>query len=137
MKDLGRSMDGASIAIQGFGNVGSHAALLAHQAGAQVVAVSDASGGIACRQGLDIPQLFRDYAKPRRLLAGYQSDGVESITRSTAKGRRVRKRQSWSACEPGCSPTGRSEVCASPVVARAVVTLGRSVLGSGGARGVS
>jgi glutamate dehydrogenase (NAD(P)+) len=56
--------------------VGSYAALLAHQQGARIIAVSDASGAVACANGLDIPRLFADYAVPRRPLADYQADGV-------------------------------------------------------------
>ena len=80
LTDLGRSLSGASIAIQGFGNVGSYVALLASEQGARVVAVSDASGGIACPTGLDVASLVRDYARPRRPLSGYEAEGVEPIS---------------------------------------------------------
>jgi glutamate dehydrogenase (NAD(P)+) len=79
MKDAGASIDGATVAVQGFGNVGSFAALFAHQLGAKVVALSDASGAVACRSGLDVPLLVDDYARPRRPLADYQGDGVTRI----------------------------------------------------------
>lgn len=46
------SVNGARVAIQGFGNAGSIAAQLFHEAGAQIVAVSDSQGGIFSRQGL-------------------------------------------------------------------------------------
>jgi glutamate dehydrogenase/leucine dehydrogenase len=42
-----------SIVIQGFGNVGSVAATLFHEAGARVVAVSDSRGGIHRADGID------------------------------------------------------------------------------------
>jgi glutamate dehydrogenase (NAD(P)+) len=48
-----------TVAIQGFGNVGSHAAQIFSQAGAKVIAVSDQSGGLYNPKGLDIPELFR------------------------------------------------------------------------------
>jgi glutamate dehydrogenase (NAD(P)+) len=80
LADEGRSLAGARVAIQGFGNVGSHAALLAHQRGAKVVALSDASAAIACRNGLDVPALFATFARPRRPLAEYEADGVERVT---------------------------------------------------------
>lgn len=48
----------ATIVIQGFGNVGSNAALLLHQSGAKIVAVGDASGAIQSETGLDIPALI-------------------------------------------------------------------------------
>jgi glutamate dehydrogenase (NAD(P)+) len=47
------SVEGASVAIQGFGNVGAIAAELYHEAGARIVAVSDSRGGIYRAGGLD------------------------------------------------------------------------------------
>ncbi len=44
LKRIGRELSGSTIAIQGFGNVGSNAARLLHAAGANVVAVSDVCG---------------------------------------------------------------------------------------------
>ena len=41
-----RDIKGITIALQGFGNVGSHFALSAHDAGAKVVGVTDAFGGV-------------------------------------------------------------------------------------------
>lgn len=46
-------LKGAEVAIQGFGNVGFHAAQAAHELGCKVVAVSDSSGGIFCQKGLN------------------------------------------------------------------------------------
>jgi glutamate dehydrogenase (NAD(P)+) len=46
-------LKGANVAIQGFGNVGYHAAVAAKEIGCKVVAVSDSTGGIYCPQGLD------------------------------------------------------------------------------------
>jgi len=46
------------IAIQGFGNVGSNAAIDAYRCGYKVVAVSDVSGALYDPQGLDIPSLI-------------------------------------------------------------------------------
>jgi glutamate dehydrogenase (NAD(P)+) len=51
---LGRSIDQQSVAIQGFGNVGSIAARLLDAAGADIIAVSDSSGGIMDADGLDV-----------------------------------------------------------------------------------
>src|ERR1051325_6892196 len=47
-------VDGAHIAIQGFGNAGHHAARLFQEAGALIIAVSDSQGGIVNEQGLDL-----------------------------------------------------------------------------------
>ncbi len=52
-----KPLAGASVVIQGFGNVGGAAALLFHQAGAKVLAVSNVSGAIFAENGLDIPAL--------------------------------------------------------------------------------
>jgi glutamate dehydrogenase (NAD(P)+) len=54
----GVSLAGASVAVQGFGNVGGVAARLLAQAGAKVVAVSDARGGVYAEDGLDVETLF-------------------------------------------------------------------------------
>jgi glutamate dehydrogenase (NAD(P)+) len=56
-KKLGRSLEGARVAVQGFGNVGSVAARLLQQEGAKVVAVSDITGGVYNDQGLDLDAL--------------------------------------------------------------------------------
>ena len=53
-KLAGFALDGASVAIQGFGEVGATAAQLASQLGARVVAVSDIHGGIHASKGLDM-----------------------------------------------------------------------------------
>jgi glutamate dehydrogenase (NAD(P)+) len=49
------------VAIQGFGNVGSYLAVFLHERGYNVVAVSNAQGGIYDPDGLDIPAVFEDY----------------------------------------------------------------------------
>jgi glutamate dehydrogenase (NAD(P)+) len=51
------SLEGARLAIQGFGNVGSFSAQLFQEAGAQVVAVGDSSGAIHDEAGLDLAAL--------------------------------------------------------------------------------
>jgi glutamate dehydrogenase (NAD(P)+) len=51
-------LDGARVVIQGFGNAGSIAAQLIAEKGARVVAVSDSTGGIASKDGLDIGRVI-------------------------------------------------------------------------------
>ena len=51
-------LNGAPIAIQGFGNVGSITAQTAHEMGCRVIAISDVGGGILARDGIDIPKLI-------------------------------------------------------------------------------
>lgn len=61
LRHLKLSIEKATVAIQGFGNVGSNTALIMQQQGARVVAVSDVSGGIYNPKGLDIQELLRRY----------------------------------------------------------------------------
>jgi len=56
---LGLDLGQATVAIQGFGNVGATAAHLFHARGVRVVAVSDSHGGIYNSAGLDLDQLRR------------------------------------------------------------------------------
>jgi len=51
-------LKGATVAVQGFGNAGSVAAQLLHEAGAKVIAVSDSSGACFNKDGLDVPELI-------------------------------------------------------------------------------
>jgi glutamate dehydrogenase (NAD(P)+) len=77
LRRLGRSPEGATIAIQGFGNVGSYAArILAEEYGCRVVGVSDVSGGIYGPRGLDLPSVLEHIKDhPKHLLAGYSDHG--------------------------------------------------------------
>lgn len=59
LRHLGIPVEQATVAIQGFGNVGSHTARIMHEQGARVVAVSDVSGGLYSCTGLDVPELLR------------------------------------------------------------------------------
>ncbi len=70
-------MSGSSIAIQGFGNVGSFAALFAFQRGAKIVAVSDVTGGIFNGDGLNIPAVI-EYVKAHKGVRGFP--GTEEIS---------------------------------------------------------
>ena len=81
MKKLGMEMKGTDVAVQGMGNVGGIAAKLLHQEGMKVVAVSDVSGGVYKKDGLDIPAILAYLGKDRRnLLSGYEEDGMSRIT---------------------------------------------------------
>jgi glutamate dehydrogenase/leucine dehydrogenase len=54
----GLKLKNATVAIQGFGNVGYHAAATAKEIGAKVVAVSDSTGGIYSPEGLNIQEVL-------------------------------------------------------------------------------
>lgn len=61
LRHLKMDIERTTVAIQGFGNVGSNTALIMQEVGAKVVAVSDVSGGIYNAKGLDVPELLRRY----------------------------------------------------------------------------
>ena len=56
---LGRSIVGARVVVQGFGNVGESAVRNYAKVGAKVIAVSDVSGGVYAPEGLDVDALVR------------------------------------------------------------------------------
>lgn len=60
-KLMNLDISNARIAVQGFGNVGSVAARLAHDLGAKIVAISDTKGGIYDPDGLPIHKLYHKY----------------------------------------------------------------------------
>ncbi len=53
-RDNGVQVEGARVAIQGFGNVGSHTARRLTELGVRLVAVSDVRGGVFCDAGIDV-----------------------------------------------------------------------------------
>jgi len=59
-----------TIAIQGFGNVGSNAARLMAEQGARIVAVADHTGGVSNSDGLDIPALV-DWVSEKNGVKGF------------------------------------------------------------------
>ena len=71
----GFTLAGSRVVVQGFGNVGSIAARMCHEAGAKVIAVSDINGGITREGGLDMPAVLAHYEKKRTF------EGIEGVTR--------------------------------------------------------
>ncbi|MDH2400214.1 Glu/Leu/Phe/Val dehydrogenase [Bradyrhizobium sp. SSUT18] len=66
-------LNGSTAVVQGFGNVGSIAALELHNMGVKVIAVSDHTGVLYRPGGLDIPQLVR-HAASQGSLDGYSNE---------------------------------------------------------------
>ncbi len=66
-KHLGLALQGATIAVQGFGNVGSVTADLLAKAGAKIVAVTDSKSGTYNANGLDISKML-DFSREHRTL---------------------------------------------------------------------
>ncbi len=75
---LGRPIPGTRIAIQGFGNVGTHAAKYLHDAECRLVAVGDATAAFYRAEGLDVLELLRYAREHDGRLAGFT--GGDAIT---------------------------------------------------------
>jgi glutamate dehydrogenase (NAD(P)+) len=83
MQRLGKPLAGATVAIQGFGSVGSQSARLLHEAGARVVAVSDAHGCVKNDRGLDVHALMKHNLEVRTVggfKGGEAFDSSELLT---------------------------------------------------------
>jgi glutamate dehydrogenase (NAD(P)+) len=74
---LGISLDGATVVVQGFGNVGYHAAKLLAEEGCKIIAISDSKGGTYNPKGLDVESLL-NYKKKTGSVVDF-ADG-ETIT---------------------------------------------------------
>jgi glutamate dehydrogenase (NAD(P)+) len=74
---MGMELEGATVAVQGFGNVGSWAAHFFAEAGARVVAVSDVKGAVYREAGLDVEALRRHVREEATVTT---FDGVEPIS---------------------------------------------------------
>ena len=57
LREQGKNFEDITVAVQGFGNVGSNAARLIAERGARIVAVADHTGGVSRKEGLDVPAL--------------------------------------------------------------------------------
>lgn len=65
---LSKGVEGKSVAVQGFGNVGYHAAKFLAESGARVVAVGEWDGGVYSKKGLDIEALYRHRLEHKTIL---------------------------------------------------------------------
>jgi glutamate dehydrogenase (NAD(P)+) len=73
MNELAIELSGATAVVQGFGNVGSYAALGLYQFGLKVIAVSDHTGALHHKAGLDIPALMR-HTTEHGSIAGFSNE---------------------------------------------------------------
>jgi len=76
-RDHGVKLEGARVAIQGFGNVGSWSARFLAEMGARVVAVSDVEGAVHSGSGLDLAAVSDAVATSGSVVG---TDGVERIS---------------------------------------------------------
>ncbi|MDD4022902.1 MAG: Glu/Leu/Phe/Val dehydrogenase [Synergistales bacterium] len=80
LKVLEKDPKKTTFTIQGFGNVGTYAALTLVDAGAKVIGISDITGAYYCKDGIDINKAFQHISEhPQRLLDGYKQPGLEKI----------------------------------------------------------
>jgi glutamate dehydrogenase (NAD(P)+) len=67
-----------SVIVQGFGNVGSQASLLMHQAGYRIVGVGDVHGGLHNEKGFDIPKLSDWVSNQGKPLSEFPAGGEKT-----------------------------------------------------------
>ena len=83
LAEQGKSFEGITVAVQGFGNVGNNAARLIAERGAKIVAVADHTGGVCRDSGLDVPALI-NWVSEQGGVAGFSGgdafDGAEIVT---------------------------------------------------------
>jgi glutamate dehydrogenase (NAD(P)+) len=76
LKYLHMNREDTRVIIQGFGNVGSNAAHLMHQAGYKVIGIGEVGGGLYNKNGIDIDMLWEYVGKNRSI---YGFSGAETI----------------------------------------------------------
>jgi glutamate dehydrogenase (NAD(P)+) len=83
LKDQGRTLQNVTVAIQGFGNVGSHAARCLAAEGAKIVAVGDHGGGVSRADGLPVDDLIawvREHRTVKDFPGGEACAGTDVLT---------------------------------------------------------
>ncbi len=77
----GVKRDGCRVIIQGFGNVGSMAAMLMHEAGYEIVGLSDIAGGLYNEKGFDIPKVIDWVYTQKKSLQEFPAGGTKLSSR--------------------------------------------------------
>ncbi|MEO0139390.1 MAG: Glu/Leu/Phe/Val dehydrogenase [candidate division WOR-3 bacterium] len=85
---FGEDIKGKTVAVQGFGNVGSHAALFLEGLGAKVVAVSDHTMGIYSPEGLPIKDMYKVQNSEKRYVPLN-----EMVKRLNIKGKEIKNEE--------------------------------------------
>ncbi|MEP7762983.1 Glu/Leu/Phe/Val dehydrogenase [Sanguibacter sp. 25GB23B1] len=78
LAEAGAELAGATVAIQGFGKVGSHAAAIFADEGARVVAVTDEFGGVHNPAGLDVTRLFEHVGATGSVVGFDDADPIDN-----------------------------------------------------------
>lgn len=77
LKRFGKQRESTRVIVQGFGNVGSQASRLMHEAGYKIIGIADIRGGIINTHGIDVPALV-EHVKENKFVQGFP--GSESIS---------------------------------------------------------
>ncbi|MEN6316070.1 MAG: Glu/Leu/Phe/Val dehydrogenase [Clostridiaceae bacterium] len=78
---MGMPILSTRVAVQGFGNVGGTAAKLMYREGFKIIAISDVTGGLFCKTGLNIDSILEFLKKNNgKMLIDYDEAGVTHIS---------------------------------------------------------
>jgi len=77
IQKLGMKRETTRVVIQGFGNVGSMAAMLLHEAGYKIVGLADINGGLYNEKGFDIPKVMDWCFKQKKSLPDFPAGGTK------------------------------------------------------------
>ena len=77
IKKLGLRPENTRVIIQGFGNVGSNAALLMHQAGYKIIGIIEVDGAISNRSGIDVEALWKHRERTRSIASFPEAEKVD------------------------------------------------------------
>ena len=80
LEKIGFKKESMTVAVQGFGNVGSIAAKLLQDEGLKVVAISDSSCALYKKEGVNVEAAIAYSERNNRLLTGYKEAGMELIS---------------------------------------------------------
>ena len=78
LRDAGKTVEGSTVAVQGFGNAGSVVARLLHERGARVVAVSDSQGGLFRSSGLDLNAVLAHKRREGSVVSYPEADRISN-----------------------------------------------------------
>jgi len=77
LEKLKMKREGCRVIIQGFGNVGSQAALLMHAAGYKIIGLADINGGLLNENGFDLPKVYDWVYNQRNPLPAFPGGGTK------------------------------------------------------------
>jgi glutamate dehydrogenase (NAD(P)+) len=82
VKKLGMTREGSRVIVQGFGNVGSNAAILMAEAGYKIIGIVEYDGSLYNKNGIDVKKLS-EYRQKNRTVVGFpeaeKTDGAELL----------------------------------------------------------